>query len=39
MQIKFASVMVEDQEQALRFYTEILGFAKIRTSPWANTVG
>jgi catechol 2,3-dioxygenase-like lactoylglutathione lyase family enzyme len=28
VQIKFASVMVQDQDQALRFYTEILGFAK-----------
>jgi catechol 2,3-dioxygenase-like lactoylglutathione lyase family enzyme len=28
MQIKLASVMVDDQEEALRFYTEVLGFAK-----------
>ena len=28
MQIKFASVTVEDREKALRFHTEILGFAK-----------
>jgi len=28
MQIKFASVTVENQDKALRFYTEILGFAK-----------
>jgi len=28
MQIKFASVTVEDQNKALRFYTEILAFAK-----------
>jgi predicted enzyme related to lactoylglutathione lyase len=28
MQIKLASVMVDDQEKALRFYTEALGFAK-----------
>ena len=28
MQIKLASVMVEDQEKALRFYTEVLGFTK-----------
>jgi catechol 2,3-dioxygenase-like lactoylglutathione lyase family enzyme len=28
MQIKLASVMVDDQEKALHFYTEVLGFAK-----------
>lgn len=28
MQIKLASVFVDDQEKALRFYTEVLGFAK-----------
>ena len=28
MQIKLASVMVDDQEKALRFYTEVLGFTK-----------
>lgn len=28
MQIKFVSVMVEDQERALRFYTDVLGFVK-----------
>jgi catechol 2,3-dioxygenase-like lactoylglutathione lyase family enzyme len=28
MQIKFVSVMVEDQERALRFYTDVLGFTK-----------
>jgi catechol 2,3-dioxygenase-like lactoylglutathione lyase family enzyme len=28
MQIKLASVLVEDQEAALRFYTEVLGFVK-----------
>jgi len=28
MQIKLASVMVDDQDKALRFYTEILGFTK-----------
>ena len=26
MQIKLASVLVDDQEKALRFYTEVLGF-------------
>jgi len=28
MQIKLTSVYVEDQEKALRFYTEVLGFVK-----------
>jgi predicted enzyme related to lactoylglutathione lyase len=28
MKIKLASVYVDDQEKALRFYTEVLGFAK-----------
>lgn len=28
MKIKLASVMVDDQEKALKFYTEILGFVK-----------
>ena len=28
MQIKLCSVMVDDQEKALRFYTDVLGFVK-----------
>jgi catechol 2,3-dioxygenase-like lactoylglutathione lyase family enzyme len=28
MQIKFASVMVDDQARALKFYTDVLGFVK-----------
>ncbi len=28
MKIKLTSVMVDDQEKALKFYTEILGFVK-----------
>ncbi len=28
MKIKLTSVYVDDQEKALRFYTEVLGFAK-----------
>jgi catechol 2,3-dioxygenase-like lactoylglutathione lyase family enzyme len=28
MKIKITSVYVDDQDQALRFYTEVLGFAK-----------
>ena len=33
MQIKFVSVMVEDQERALRFYTDVLGFEKVEDLP------
>lgn len=33
MQIKYVSVMVEDQERALRFYTEVLGFVKAADVP------
>ena len=28
MKIKLTSVFVDDQDKALRFYTEVLGFAK-----------
>lgn len=30
MKIKLTSVMVDDQEKALRFYTDVLGFVKKR---------
>jgi catechol 2,3-dioxygenase-like lactoylglutathione lyase family enzyme len=33
MQIKFVSVMVQDQESALEFYTKILGFNKMADIP------
>jgi predicted enzyme related to lactoylglutathione lyase len=33
MKIKLTSVMVKDQDRALKFYTEILGFAKKRDVP------
>ena len=33
MKIKLMSVMVDDQEKALRFYTEILGFVKQQDLP------
>lgn len=33
MQIKFASVMVDDQEKALAFYTDVLGFEKMADIP------
>ncbi len=33
MQIKYVSLMVEDQERALKFYSEILGFKKVADVP------
>jgi catechol 2,3-dioxygenase-like lactoylglutathione lyase family enzyme len=33
MQIKFVSVMVKDQERALQFYTDVLGFTKMADLP------
>jgi catechol 2,3-dioxygenase-like lactoylglutathione lyase family enzyme len=33
MKIKLTSVMVDDQDKALRFYTDVLGFAKCRDFP------
>jgi RNA polymerase sigma factor (sigma-70 family) len=33
LKIKLSSVMVDDQDKALRFYTEILGFVKKRDIP------
>ena len=33
MKIKLTSVFVDDQEKALRFYTEVLGFVKKREMP------
>lgn len=33
MKIKLVSIMVEDQERALAFYTKILGFAKKQDIP------
>lgn len=33
MQIKFVSVMVDDQEKALRFYSDVLGFEKMADIP------
>jgi len=37
MQIKIASVLVEDQDKALRFYTEQLGFTKMADIPMGPT--
>lgn len=33
MQIRFASLMVKDQEHALQFYTNVLGFEKVANIP------
>jgi catechol 2,3-dioxygenase-like lactoylglutathione lyase family enzyme len=33
MQIKLASIMVDDQDKALRFYTTVLGFVKTTDMP------
>lgn len=33
MEIRFVSVMVGDQDKALKFYTEILGFVKMADMP------
>lgn len=33
MKIKLTSVMVEDQDKALKFYTDVLGFVKKRDMP------
>jgi predicted enzyme related to lactoylglutathione lyase len=33
MRIVFTSILVNDQEQALKFYTEVLGFVKKRDIP------
>jgi glyoxylase I family protein len=33
MRIKLNSIMVDDQDKALRFYTEVLGFKKSKDTP------
>jgi catechol 2,3-dioxygenase-like lactoylglutathione lyase family enzyme len=33
MRIKLTSIMVGDQDKALKFYTEVLGFVKKRDIP------
>jgi catechol 2,3-dioxygenase-like lactoylglutathione lyase family enzyme len=33
MQIRVTSVMVDDQDKALQFYTEVLGFVKMADLP------
>jgi catechol 2,3-dioxygenase-like lactoylglutathione lyase family enzyme len=39
MKIKVTSVMVDNQDKALKFYTEILGFVKKRDIPLAKHEG
>jgi catechol 2,3-dioxygenase-like lactoylglutathione lyase family enzyme len=34
MQIKFISILVDDQEKALRFYVDVLGFTKMADLPF-----
>ena len=36
MKIKLTSVLVDDQEKALKFYTEVLGFIKRNEIPMGN---
>ena len=33
MQIRMSSLMVQEQEAALKFYTEVLGFVKAKDIP------
>ena len=35
MKIKLTNVYVDDQEKALRFYTEVLGFVKKADVRWS----
>ena len=39
MKIKLTSVMVDDQDKALAFYTEVSASSRSTTSPWASTNG
>ncbi len=39
MKIKLSSILVDDQDKALDFYTKKLGFSRVRTFRWANTAG
>jgi hypothetical protein len=39
MRIKLTSVCVDDQDKALRFYTEVIGFAKKPISATAPIAG
>ena len=38
MRIRFTSIFVDDQEAALRFYTEVLGFEKKAHIPMGGDV-
>ena len=39
VRINLASVLVDDQDKALRFYTEVLGFVKKTDVPLARRAG
>lgn len=39
MKIKVTSIYVDDQEKALRFYTDVMGFQKKADSPRGHSDG
>jgi catechol 2,3-dioxygenase-like lactoylglutathione lyase family enzyme len=39
MKIVLTSILVDDQEKALQFYTKMLGFQKKTTAVFADTCG
>jgi catechol 2,3-dioxygenase-like lactoylglutathione lyase family enzyme len=39
MKIKLSNVIVDDQEKALKFYTEVMGFVKKTEIPLGNLDG
>jgi catechol 2,3-dioxygenase-like lactoylglutathione lyase family enzyme len=39
MRINLSSVYVDDQDKALKFYTEVLGFEKKTEIRWARRAG
>ena len=39
MRIHLSSLYVDDQDQALEFYTRVLGFVKKTRSPWGQRAG
>jgi catechol 2,3-dioxygenase-like lactoylglutathione lyase family enzyme len=39
MKIVVTSVLVDDQDKALTFYTDVLGFEKKQDVRWANSAG
>ena len=39
IKIKLTSVMVDDQDKAEKFYTEVRAFKRNKTSPWGKLDG